>query len=129
MLSFFVMKTLLCCLGALILLVQPINTTLAAGPPFTGGHWVDLTHDSSADTIYWPTASPFVLEEEFHGKTPQGYFYTANRYRASEHGGTHMDAPIHFAEGGKTVDQLPIDQLTGAAVVVDVSDRARTDPE
>ena len=92
--------------------------------PFTSGRWVDLTHDFSAETLYWPTANRFALETEHHGSTPQGYFYAANRYAASEHGGTHIDAPIHFAEGRKTVDQLPLDQLIGVAVVVDVSEQA-----
>src|SRR4029078_13348767 len=64
-----------------------------------------------------------------HARTEKGYFYAANRYSASEHGGTHIDAPIHFSETGRTLDQLPIDQLTGAAVVVDVSARALKDPD
>lgn len=95
--------------------------------PFSGGKWVDLTHDFSEETIYWPTAQGFKLEMEFRGLTPGRYFYAANRYRASEHGGTHMDAPIHFAEGHPTVDRIPIGRLTGAAVVVDVSDKAARD--
>ena len=115
-----------------IWLVALIGTSrLHAGEaPFTGGgQWIDLTHEFSAETLYWPTAEKFTLESEFHGHTPKGYFYAANRYRASEHGGTHIDAPIHFAEGGKTVDQLAIDQLTGAAIVVDVSAAAAKDAD
>jgi len=92
--------------------------------PFAGGRWIDLTHAFSAETLYWPTAAGFVLEQEFHGQTEKGYFYAANRYSASEHGGTHIDAPIHFAAGHKTVDQLAPDQLIGAGVVVDVSAKA-----
>jgi len=101
----------------------------AAETPFAGGRWIDLTHDFSTNTLYWPTAQPFTLEVEFHAHTDKGYFYAANRYRASEHGGTHIDAPIHFAEGRKTLDQLPIDQLTGAAVVVDVAVKAQKDAD
>jgi len=96
----------------------------APEPPFAGGTWIDLTHEFAADTLYWPTAQRFQLEVESRAMTPKGYFYAANRYRASEHGGTHIDAPIHFAEKGKTVDQLPVDQLMGPAVVVDVSAQA-----
>lgn len=96
----------------------------AADSPFARGKWIDLTHDFSTNTLYWPTAQRFMLEVEFHAHTDQGFFYAANRYSASEHGGTHLDAPIHFAPQGKTLDQLPIDQLTGAAVVVDVSAKA-----
>jgi kynurenine formamidase len=95
-----------------------------AEPPLAGGRWVDLTHEFSDETLYWPTAEKFSLETEAHGLTPKGYFYAANRYRASEHGGTHIDAPIHFAEGRKTVDELELDQLTDAAVVVDVTAKA-----
>src|SRR5262245_4097687 len=85
----------------------------AADLPFAGGRWIDLTHDFSTNTLYWPTAKKFALEVEFHSHTDKGYFYAANRYSASEHGGTHIDAPIHFAERGKSLDQLSIDQLTG----------------
>jgi len=97
--------------------------------PFANGRWLDLTHSFSSNTIYWPTAQPFVLETEFHAHTEKGYFYAANRFSASEHGGTHVDAPIHFAEGRKTLDQLSIEQLIGAAVVVDVSTKAATNAD
>lgn len=100
----------------------------ASRPPSApAGHWVDLTHGFSGQTLYWPTAEPFKLEKEFDGTTAKGYHYSANRYAASEHGGTHMDAPIHFAEQGATVDRLMLEQLIGPAVVVDVSARASTD--
>jgi kynurenine formamidase len=101
----------------------------AAESPFARGKWIDLTHEFSTNTLYWPTAKPFTLEAEFHAHTDKGYFYSANRYSASEHGGTHIDAPIHFAERGKTLDQLSIDQLAGAAVVVDVSAKAQRDAD
>lgn len=111
-------------LGLLCLLLNSPRLGFGAETPFAGGRWIDLTHDFSVETLYWPTAQGFALETEFNGVTPQGYYYAANRYRASEHGGTHIDAPIHFASGHKTVDQIPLDQLTGAAVVVDVSPSA-----
>lgn len=102
---------------------------VVADVPFSSGEWIDLTHEFSADSLYWPTAQRFQLEVESRAFTDRGYFYAANRYRASEHGGTHIDAPIHFAEKGKTVDQLPIGQLVGAAVVIDVSAKASADAD
>jgi len=104
-------------------------TAAAEDAPFVDGKWVDLTHDFSTNTIYWPTAKQFSLEVEFHAHTDKGYFYAVNRYSASEHGGTHIDAPIHFAEGRQTLDQLSVDQLTGMAVVVDVSAKALKDAD
>src|SRR4030095_6182845 len=91
--------------------------------------WIDLSHDFSTNTLYWPTAQKFTLEVEFHARTDKGYFYAANRYSASEHGGTHIDAPIHLAERGKTLDQLPLEQLTGTAVVLDVSGQANKEAD
>ena len=88
------------------------------------GRWVDLTHDFSAETIYWPTAKPFALEVVSAQRTPAGYYYAANNFSAAEHGGTHLDAPVHFAEGKWTSDQIPLNRLVGDAVVVDVQSGA-----
>ncbi len=83
---------------------------------------VDLTHPFNASTIFWPTSpSTFKLEQLAHGRTEGGFFYSANAFSTPEHGGTHLDAPIHFAEGGQTTDQIPPGQLIGPAVVIDVS--------
>ena len=91
------------------------------------GHWIDLTHDFADDAVYWPTADPFQLEVVSRGKTEAGYFYAANRFAAAEHGGTHVDAPIHFAEGGWTLAEIPLEKLIGPAAVVDVSGAAARD--
>jgi kynurenine formamidase len=114
-------------LSCLIAIGFAVN--LIAAEQFPAGRWIDLTHDFSTNTLYWPTAKSFTLEVEFHSHTDKGYFYAANRYAASEHGGTHIDAPVHFAEGRKTLDRITLDQLTGAAVVVDVSAKALKDAD
>lgn len=89
------------------------------------GRWVDLTHSFDKDTIYWPTVTePFRLEVVSYGMTKKGYFYAAYKYSAPEHGGTHMDAPIHFAKGKRTTEAVPLLQLSGPAVVIDVSEKA-----
>jgi kynurenine formamidase len=90
---------------------------------------VDLTHAFGARTLYWPTSpSAFRLEQLSFGQTPGGYFYAANAFSAPEHGGTHLDAPIHFAAGGATADRVPLEQLVAPAVVIDVSAKAAADP-
>ncbi len=88
------------------------------------GQIVDLTHDYSAETIYWPTEDGFKLDIGFEGITEKGYYYSAKKFSAPEHGGTHIDAPIHFAKNGKTIDQIPLDQLIGPAIIIDVSKEA-----
>lgn len=89
-------------------------------PRFPVGEWIDLSYDFSSETPYWPTADSFHLEEVAHGFSDRGYFYSSNNYSASEHGGTHIDAPIHFAENKWTVDEIPLEQLMGPAAVIDV---------
>ena len=84
------------------------------------GKWIDLTYDFSDKTLYWPTAKGFKLDTAFNGVTPAGFYYEAYNYCAAEHGGTHLDAPVHFAKGKWTADQIPLDRLTGEAAVIDV---------
>lgn len=96
------------------------NTTTAP-PEFPAGAVVDLTHAYDEETVFWPTAEGFRLEKDFDGITDKGYYYAANRFSTAEHGGTHIDAPVHFAAAGRAVDQIPLEQLMGSAVVVDVA--------
>ncbi|HUU47818.1 MAG TPA: cyclase family protein [Nitrosopumilaceae archaeon] len=93
------------------------------------GSIVDLTHSYSPETIYWPTEEGFKLDVGFEGITEKGYYYSAKKFSAPEHGGTHMDAPIHFAKNGKTIDQIPLDNLIGPAITIDVSKEALKIPD
>lgn len=91
---------------------------------------IDLTYAFDERTLYWPTdPSKFDLDRVSYGATPGGYFYSANKFSAPEHGGTHLDAPIHFAEGKRTVDQIPARQLLAPAVVIDVAQKAAVDAD
>jgi kynurenine formamidase len=92
-----------------------------ATPPWPGGTLVDLSHAYGSDTIFWPTSEAFVLRPVASGMTDAGFFYAANAFSTSEHGGTHLDSPIHFSAGGMRVDELPLDRLAGPAAVVDVT--------
>jgi kynurenine formamidase len=91
------------------------------------GRWIDLTHEFSFETIYWPTANGFEHTVDFKGITDKGYFYASFEYKASEHGGTHLDAPIHFAKDRMTTEKIPLRKLIGPGVVVDVADKAHSD--
>jgi kynurenine formamidase len=91
---------------------------------------VDLTHAFNAATVYWPTSpSGFELRQLAYGPTDRGYFYAANSFSAPEHGGTHLDAPIHFAAGHQTTDQIPLEKLMAPAAVIDVTAQAAADPD
>lgn len=88
---------------------------------FPSGTIVDLSYPFDSSSVYWPTAETFQLKKDFEGTTEQGYYYSAYQYSAAEHGGTHIDAPVHFAKGRNTVDEIPLEQLIGPGVVVDVT--------
>jgi len=105
-------------LASLLLGGAACSTPRGGLPP---GRLVDLTHPFDAETIYWPTEDGFVLEPGFRGQTERGYYYEAHRFRAAEHGGTHLDAPVHFAEGRSAVEAIALERLAGPGVRIDVS--------
>ena len=115
---------------ALTLLVSP--AILSAQPINVANYRiVDLTHPFNAQTIYWPTDPPtsFRLEQLARGRTAGGYYYSANALATAEHGGTHLDAPRHFSQTGRTTDQIPLEQLVARAVVIDVSAKTVNNPD
>jgi len=93
------------------------------------GTIIDLTHAFSEETIYWVTAKEFELDVVAKGQTENGYFYAANNFATAEHGGTHIDAPIHFSKDGQSTDEIPLEKLIGPAIKVDVSERSLTNPD
>ena len=85
---------------------------------------VDMTYPFAEETLHWPTAQPFKLEKVNEGVTPQGYWYASYNYSGSEHVGTHIDAPFHFAQGKWTTDQIPLGQTIGPGAIIDVRRKA-----
>ena len=114
---------------------SPQESTAAANTPaglavLDTARLVDLSYAYDENTIYWPTSpTNFSHEELAYGPTPGGYFYSSYSICTPEHGGTHLDAPIHFAEGRHTADEIPLDTLIGPAVVIDVAMQAAEDPD
>lgn len=117
------------CTAGLVLTVPVTAMAQSGDPPWNGYSVVDMTHSFSADTIYWPTEDGFELEIGFDGITDGGYYYASNRYSAADHGGTHLDAPRHFAEGKQSAHEVPLDRLMGPACVIDVSVAALADAD
>jgi len=112
------------------LVVASAAATVAGGQPFDVSKYtiVDLSHAYGPSTVMWPTSpTRFELRKLAFGKTEGGFFYAANTFCTPEHGGTHLDAPIHFFEGGRTTEQIPLEQLIAPAVVIDVAAPAAAD--
>jgi len=105
--------------------IEPVSHTL----DLENGKWVDLSYTYDENTIYWPTADGFQKETVFEGNTDGGYYYSAFNFTSAEHGGTHLDAPIHFSEGKESVDEINLDKLIGRAILIDVSSNALENPD
>jgi len=97
-------------------------TSFLHAQDFLGKKVIDLTYSFNEATIYWPTAKPFQHEMVAVGMTRAGYWYSSANIAASEHGGTHLDAPIHFSETGWNSDEIPVDRFLGDVFVIDVSE-------
>lgn len=104
-----------------------VLANIAVAENFPQGRWVDLSHDFADDTIYWPTADKFAKTTVFAGETDKGYYYSAYNLAGAEHGGTHVDAPVHFSRDHLSVDKIPLEQLIGPGVVIRVADRIGED--
>ncbi|MGH9254894.1 MAG: cyclase family protein [Vicinamibacterales bacterium] len=105
----------------------PSPPSASSGLSLPNGRLIDLSHVYDETTIFWPTSERFRLEKTADGITPQGYYYAANNFFTAEHGGTHLDAPVHFSRGGQTVHQIPLERFLGPVVVVDVVAQADAD--
>ena len=102
----------------------------ARSPDLATAKVVDLTHAFDEKTIYWPNSpSAFELKQQSYGQTPGGWFYSSNTFCTPEHGGTHLDAPIHFSKDGLTADKIPVRQLIAPAAVIDIRKKTAADPD
>ena len=115
-----------------LLILTVVLAGCATTPPLDlrTAELVDLTWPFDESTLYWPTSpTGFEMERLAWGVTEGGYFYASYSLCTDEHGGTHLDAPIHFAEGGQTADAIPLRRLIAPAVVIDVSTQAAANPD
>jgi kynurenine formamidase len=116
--------------GVVVVLALAASPPSSRGPDLSSARLVDLTHPFDAQTIYWPTSpTRFELKPLSSGRTPGGWFYSSNSFCAPEHGGTHLDAPHHFAQEGLTTDRIPLRRLIAPAVVIDVRSQAAADSD
>ncbi len=114
-------------LGAAVAAALPVGSAHAATVRRTTfRNVVDLTHVLGTQFPLFPGAAPFRIEQAVsHDK--DGYYGSILTYW--EHSGTHMDAPVHFAPNGLFVDQLRIENLVVPAVVINITEKVRRDPD
>ena len=84
---------------------------------------IDLSYAFDENTVYWPNNESFQHRQVAFGRTPAGYWYSSFTFSGSEHGGTHLDAPIHFAEGAQSVEKIPIERHIGPGIRINIADK------
>jgi arylformamidase len=84
------------------------------------GRAIDITLMIRPGMPVWPGDPNVVLERV--SKIEEGANANVSRLALSVHTGTHMDAPIHFIQGGGTIDQIPLEILIGKVQVVELQD-------
>ena len=85
----------------------------------------DLTHTMSPETPVFPILEPMQIVQRFTIGNP--YPFNVNDLTLSEHTGTHMDAPVHFVNGGESIDQIEPSRLFAPLAVISIESRAARD--
>jgi kynurenine formamidase len=113
--------------GAGVALAASLPAPVLAAPA-GARRFLDLTHVLRDGFPTYPAAGANPRRVPVaSAKTPAGY--SANQWILAEHSGTHLDAPAHFSAGGRTVADIPLEELVMPAVVIDISARSASDPD
>lgn len=112
---------------AVLVLASSCDSESGGADPFAGYRMVDLSHAFDESTVFWPTGQRFQHKRTAWGRQAAGYWYSAYDFAMSEHTGTHLDAPIHFAESGRTVGSIALDDLAGPLAVIDIRAQCAAD--
>lgn len=80
---------------------------------------VDISRPLAAGVPTWPGDTPFCYE--VHWPKAKSGSVNVGKLSMSIHTGTHVDAPFHFDDEGRTMMQLDLGLYVGAARVIDLS--------
>lgn len=89
--------------------------------------WIDISMPLRTGVVGWPGDIP--VEVARRASIEEGSDYNISMLVLSTHSGTHMDAPLHFIRGGKSIDMLPLDATVGPARVIEIKDTEWVKPE
>lgn len=103
------------------------DRTNLEGVPSGKTRILDLSYAISDKLVPWPGDEKF-FEAQVNATVEKNGYFTRSFWML-EHYGTHLDAPAHFPPGKTTVDQIPVKQLFGPAVVMDVQSEGGKDAD
>jgi len=83
--------------------------------------WIDISVPVRSGMLHWPNDPEVEIKRLL--AIEQGDVCNVSHMSMSVHTGTHMDAPLHFIAGGKSIDQIPVDATIGPARVIEITDK------
>ncbi len=90
--------------------------------------WVDISIPLRDNMVHWP-ADPVSPSIKRIMDVDRGDRVTMSQININSHNGTHMDAPLHFIYGGKSIDEMPLDTAIGIARVIEIMDNQSIRPD
>src|SRR5437879_5815333 len=103
------------------------NDSTPEGVPSPKARILDLSYAINDKLVPWPGDAKF-FEAKINASVEKNGYFTRSFWML-EHYGTHLDAPAHFPPGKATVEQIPVKQLFGPAVVLDVRTESAKDAD
>ena len=89
--------------------------------------WIDVSVSLHTGMVHWPDNPPVQIERMLDME--RGDVCNVSTISMGSHTGTHMDAPLHFLQHGKGLDQLPLDATIGPARVIEIDDPESIKPD
>ena len=89
--------------------------------------WIDISVPLRNAMVHWPSDPPIRINRTLD--LGRGDSHTLSEISVGSHTGTHMDAPLHFIQKGKGIDQMPLDTTVGRARVIEIKDAESIKPE
>ena len=89
--------------------------------------WIDVSVPLRSGMAHWPSDPQVRIERT--AKLSRGDAANVSRLSMGSHTGTHMDAPLHFLQGGRGLDELPLSAVIGPARVIGIAERSAITPK
>jgi len=89
--------------------------------------WIEISLPFHTNMWHWPTDPP--AKAVRIKDRDKGDPVSLMEIQWVDHTGTHVDAPLHFIAGGKTIDEMPLNATVGRARVIEIDDTESIKPE
>lgn len=110
--------------GAALVATSALSSRPVLAQPAT--KVVDLTHTLTHNFPTYFGEQQFFEEEVFNYAEHK---FNLKSLRVNEHTGTHIDAPLHFTDGGTSIDEVAVESLVCPLAIVDIREKADANPD